>query len=258
MPIVVEQTAECQQPHGSEVGGICREIQLISGELLPYELVEWFVVVEGPNDVVAVGIGKGANASIAVHQDAVFRIGIPGNVQPVPPPAFAIPRTLQETLDEPLHMWLSRLLWLSRILWSSCSATRRGVAERLLYKFGNLFGRWREAEQIKAHAPNQCSCIRRFGDSEILFTELTVDESIDRMFVALDRWSGDGLKRPVLPSGFLDVCDNLLSAARIMGSLSNPGCQVFDLGIAQFAARGLWRHLQLFIAIRDRADQQTR
>jgi hypothetical protein len=70
----------------------------IAGKLLGDEGVEGFVVVEGPNDPVAVtpGVGAGGVEFVAVG------LGPANNVKPVLSPAFAGMRRRQEALDDTL------------------------------------------------------------------------------------------------------------------------------------------------------------
>ena len=68
----------------------------ITGDLLLDEPVIGRVVVEGADDIVAVGPGVRA---LGVHFKAVC-VGITHNIQPVLRPAFAIARTGEEALDD--------------------------------------------------------------------------------------------------------------------------------------------------------------
>ena len=67
----------------------------ISRDLLAYEVVERFVVIEGINDVVPVtpGLVEGVVAVTAV------RVGVSHEVQPVAAPFFTELRTAEELLD---------------------------------------------------------------------------------------------------------------------------------------------------------------
>ncbi len=90
--VTVKHAAQRQQPHGGQLGRIVRQPQLIGSDLFPNKLIKGFVVIERPNDVVAIRVGEGPNPRIAIHQHAVFGVGISGYIQPVSSPAFSIPR----------------------------------------------------------------------------------------------------------------------------------------------------------------------
>ena len=71
---------------------------LVSGELLPDELVVGPVLVEGPDDVVAVAVHVGTELVPLVS----VRVCVADDVEPVPRPVLAVARTREEALDESL------------------------------------------------------------------------------------------------------------------------------------------------------------
>ena len=103
--------------------------------MLTHKLVVGFVIVEGANYVVAI---RPRILSWSVDFKAVG-VGITHNIQPVLSPAFAVPRTVEQFLDElPEGFWI-----LSR------------------YEFRNLFrSRW-QANHVKVQASDQRSPVGR-------------------------------------------------------------------------------------------------
>ena len=73
-------------------------IELVAGKLLGQEAVVGFVGVEGPDDIVAVTPGVGAERILPV----AVRLGIAHEVEPVPPPALAVTRRGQQAVDQSL------------------------------------------------------------------------------------------------------------------------------------------------------------
>lgn len=77
--------------------GVAFEGEFVAGELFEQEAVEGQVLVEGADDVVAVFVGVGPRGVVV---GVTVRIGIPGDVEPVPGPAFAIAGRGQEFIDQ--------------------------------------------------------------------------------------------------------------------------------------------------------------
>ena len=73
-------------------------LQLVAGDLLADEAVVWQVVVEGPDDVVAVAVGLGAEV---VGAEA-GGVGEADQIEPVAGPAFAEAGRGQEPIDNAL------------------------------------------------------------------------------------------------------------------------------------------------------------
>ena len=206
-------------------------MQLIGGELFADELVERFVVVERANHVIAVGIGKGSDPGVAVHQHAILGVGIAGDVEPVAAPAFAVPWRGEQVTDE----------------------LREGFARgRQL-----LGGRW-QAVQVKRRAADQRRQLRRFGRFKTPFAEFAIDQLVDRIRIPFDHGRGDRLERPVVARRRFDIGDDPRAAPRVDGPLADPGNQVGDLLVAQLFARVLGGHFQVGIAMGHDADQQAR
>ena len=74
----------------------------VGGELLAHETVERFVVIEGGDDVVAVGVGVGILLGLA--ENGALGIGVAGHVQPVAAPAFAVAGVVEKAVDEAVEI----------------------------------------------------------------------------------------------------------------------------------------------------------
>ena len=70
--------------------------ELVAGDLFAQEAIVRHVGVQGPDDPVAVTPGGGSHV---IRVEDTFAIGIPGHVQPVPAPAFAVARGRQLAID---------------------------------------------------------------------------------------------------------------------------------------------------------------
>ena len=73
--------------------------QLVAGQLFRQETVVGSVAVQGPDHVVAIAPGVGADL---VFVDDSFRIAVPGQVEPVLGPALPVGGRVQEPVQEPL------------------------------------------------------------------------------------------------------------------------------------------------------------
>ena len=91
-------------PHAETVVAGRRErvvrhgIELVAGKLLDQELVVGFVLVQGPNDIVAIPPGQRFFAVALV----TVALGEANNIQPVAGPALAILRTGKQAIDQSL------------------------------------------------------------------------------------------------------------------------------------------------------------
>jgi len=98
--IVVEHPAERQKPERGQARRVHSRLDKISGELLLDKAIKRHILVEGANDVVAKCIGERPHPIVAVHEHAIFGVGVAGNVEPMPAPALAVPRRSQQPIDD--------------------------------------------------------------------------------------------------------------------------------------------------------------
>ncbi len=70
----------------------------VAGKLLDGELVKRHVLVDGPDHPVAVSVRIGAGRVLLV----AVAVGIAGQVQPVPSPAFAEVGRVEQAVDQPV------------------------------------------------------------------------------------------------------------------------------------------------------------
>ena len=94
-----EPPADGQKAHRGQRLGIVSQGELVGGELLEDERVERQVGVEGGDHVVAVG--ERERIAAVLLKDVPLGVGVPGDVQPVSPPALAVPRRGQQPVDQP-------------------------------------------------------------------------------------------------------------------------------------------------------------
>src|SRR5262245_13609777 len=86
---VAPQRTQAVEPCGDEQLGVVG-VDLVTGQLLLHETVVGYVVIEGLDDVVAIAPGP---RPMAVVLEA-FGLGKPDDVEPVPPPPFAVMRAV--------------------------------------------------------------------------------------------------------------------------------------------------------------------
>ena len=148
---------------GREVG------EFVTGYLFQQEAVVGLVVVESADHVVAVSPRMGADR---VGRAFAFRIGIAGQVEPVPSPAFTVVPAGQEAIDHP------------------------GVGTGLLVSQEGLdvFPRWGQSSQIESHASNQCLAIGFPGVPQGLLVEPLQEKRIDRVDDPVGRLVGHHLR----------------------------------------------------------------
>ena len=106
---VEEASSEGQEAESGEIPVVLGVLgDLVGGDLQAQELVVRQVLVEGVHHPVAVGVGVGVAALLL--EDVAFRVGVAGDIEPVPGPALAKSRSG----EEPVHEFLGRLRILVR------------------------------------------------------------------------------------------------------------------------------------------------
>ena len=105
----------------------------VTGNLFPDELVKRFVLVEGANDVIAVG----PNAAEIVEMKSV-RIAIAGHVEPVVSTVLPVAWTCQQAVHD---FFIS-------------------IGRCVRHKFFNFFRRRRQSRQVVGNSPDQCAAVR--------------------------------------------------------------------------------------------------
>ncbi len=126
----------------------------VAGNLLPNEAVERPVLVERPDHVVPIAPDVGEGTVIAA-----VGIGIPHNVQPMPPPALAVTRVSKQLVD---------------FLPVCVGVGITGESMHLLRSRG-------QADKIEIEAPQQEPIRGRRGGSQLPALQLGQDEGIDRV-----------------------------------------------------------------------------
>lgn len=91
-----------QEPQGGEAWVVPADAgQQVRRQLFADELVIRFIVIEGGDHVIAIGVGVRIPAGFT--EDGPLRIRVAGNVQPVTAPTFAIVGASQKLIDESLE-----------------------------------------------------------------------------------------------------------------------------------------------------------
>src|SRR5262245_39852203 len=120
---------------------------LVARELLPHELVEWLVIVERANDVVA-------ELPRMRTLGALFRVAVAvrvaRDIQPVAAPAFSVGRRSEEAGDQVRNCGLR-------------------IADCGLLKCLDLFRCWWKSGKIERDAADERDGIRLRREREILF-----------------------------------------------------------------------------------------
>ena len=88
--VLEEAGTDREEAHVGEVPAVVARHHPVRGELELEEAVEGQVLVEGAHDPVAVGPGVRQAAFVAVGVDVALRVGVAGDVQPVPSPALPV------------------------------------------------------------------------------------------------------------------------------------------------------------------------
>ena len=211
--------------------------QQIAGDLLADELIVRLVGVEGGDDVVAIAPGLGIG-----EVGLAARLGEAGHVEPVPPPALAEAGRGEQPVDD----------------------RGEGVGRAVREEGVDLLGRGREADQV----------------------EVTRRRSVDRSASATGASprasSAARRKRSISPSGqsacFTGGGSDLFGGrndqnsfplrqidrgARRGGGRPGPGIgrahlhPRFEVGDDRVGELRLGRHLEIFVAVADRLDQQA-
>jgi hypothetical protein len=241
--VVVEHPAESEVAHRRQVPRLDLRLDLVGGQLLGEEAVEGQVLVEGADDVIAVGVGVGPDAVGAVHEHAVLGVGVAGHVQPVAGPALAVGRRGQQ----PLHHLLV--------------SAGRGVA----LEGPDLGHRRRQAGQVERDPADQGAAVGRRRGRQPLFLQLRQDEVVNRVGGPVgvpDGGQGRPADRPVgpVPARGREVDAPRLPrrrggpAARVGGAQGDPALEVCDHGRRQ---RALGRHAQVFVRVAEGLEQQA-
>jgi hypothetical protein len=123
--------------------------------LLGDEPIKRLVGIERVDDVVAMSPSVGERR-VPTLADAV---GIPHDVEPMPPPAFPKSRRLQQPID---HL-----------------CQRCVIADLVRAKRFDFFGtRW-QADQVKRDAPQECRSFRVAGSSEFRLLKFRLNKPVD-------------------------------------------------------------------------------
>ena len=97
--IAEESAADSEKTERGQVGLLRRGLDQIGSELERHEPVVGHVGGECPHDPVAVGPGEGI-AGILVAEGIAHRVGVTGQIEPVPRPVFGVLRRRQEFCDD--------------------------------------------------------------------------------------------------------------------------------------------------------------
>ena len=128
--------------------------QEVAGDLLLKEPVVRLVLVEGGHHVVAIPPGLGVS-DVLVHPVGV---GVPGQVEPVPPPPFAVSGRPEQAVDGPLE------------------GLRRLVGQ----ESGHFLGGGGKSGEVERRAADQGPAVGGRGLAERLRLQSSQDEAIDR------------------------------------------------------------------------------
>ena len=240
---VHEAPADREEAHRREgLAPLRRQVEPVGGDLLEDEAVERHVVVEGVDDVVAIRVGVGV-AGVAVAGEVAGGVGVAGDVEPVPRPAFAVVAAVEQPIDEP---------------WKRVGRLIGGEGLDL------LVGRRQSCEREEGAADERTPVGRRVGRESRPF-EAGEHEGVDRLprpgRVAHGggRVGHDRLIRPVRFLKFRDPLGRRHGrgivaggVGRPVGAASHPGRERVDRLRRQFAVGG---HLQLRVAVADGGDE---
>ena len=154
--IVEEPAADREETHRRQRARVSPQVELVGGDLLKQEPVEGHVRVEGPDHVVAVGVGEGVFSFL--REDIALGVGVSGHVQPVPAPPFAVERRGKQPLNHPRKR-IRSLVGLERI---------------------DLLGGRRNAQEVDRRPADQGPPVGRRRRREALFLEPGQNERVDR------------------------------------------------------------------------------
>ncbi len=139
---------------GHQGCGVAR-IDFVSRDLLLHEAIVRLVGVETIDDVISIAPDIGPRL-VALE---AFAVGVAGEVQPVPSPAFAIMRRS----EQPVNHFRERV--------------GRGIGDECLH----FFRRGRQPDQIERRPPDQGDLVGRSGRRKPLVLQLCEDEGVDRI-----------------------------------------------------------------------------
>ena len=135
-------------------GWVVRE-KYIAGHLLAHEPGVRLVVVERLDEPVAVRPGVFADGILVV----AVRLRIVGDVHPVPGPAFAVARTREQSVDQPLGR-------AGGVVVDECADFRRGG---------------REPGEVEGRTPDERLPVGGRGRPEVFFGVFRRDKTVDRV-----------------------------------------------------------------------------
>ena len=160
-----------------ELGGVLSQAtrqglvgQFVSCQLFDQELVIRFVLIECPDNVIAIAPGVGAFVVIG-HAAG---IGISNHIQPVLSPALSIMRACQKVFDQPFD----------DLPWAGCQFPA-------LHPMPQLFGLREKACQIEKHATNQLARLGGWSRGQAICLALLLQKGIDRMMTLVPDLSGN-------------------------------------------------------------------
>ena len=195
----------------------------VTCKLLDHEPVEWQVAIERLDHPVAIRpYRSGGVVAVAV------RVGVPGGVQPMASPTFAVMRRLQQTIDRALI------------------GLRFGVSDERR----KLVGRRWQPGQIKAHPAQQRGppCLRRWRQTHLRL--LRCHKMIDGILRPVPL--SPGQRRQRMPNRRFE-CPVLI----VLRALRDPAMKQLDLLRRQFAVRLRRRHLRVRVCRCDPHEQFT-
>ena len=145
--VVLELAAAGQEPKTGERLFVLAKVKLIRGKLLKKEFIVRQIVIDRTNHVIAIGEGIGTVGT-----------GVPGHVQPVTAPAFAVMRRGEQTIHDP-----------------------RERVRRLVRHEGRYFLRCRrQTDQVISRPSDQGSFVRRLRRLHSSRFKLGQDKRINR------------------------------------------------------------------------------
>ena len=100
MRVVVEQPPEREEAECRQAPGRDCWVHEVRGQLVVNKLVEGQVLIEGADDVVAVGVCVGTQRILPVQQHQVFRIRVTGQVEPMASPPLAVAGRTQQLIHD--------------------------------------------------------------------------------------------------------------------------------------------------------------
>ena len=229
----VEKSAAKREEASGRCAGFV--VDLVGRDLGDDEFVERPIGVEAGDDPIAVGIGL---LVVAVFlEDVALRIGIAGDIEPMPSPAFAEARRCEQAID-------------GGLVFRVAGVGGEGV---------EFFGRWRQADQVVIQAGDTRREAELGAMAKVFWlpSRARMNRSISvRAAAACATFGGGGalgmLEGPVfsrdLAFAVVFWFFSAIGVASVRGSgraERDPLHEVVDDGIGQFAAR---RHLVRLVA----------